>query len=71
MSWLATLIAEIAEILISRLGGDILVYLKGKEAKSQAQKAAVDSAKASVLPLQIATTGAEIDKATDEALDNV
>jgi len=69
MSWLATLIADIAIMLIKSLGGDLSDYLKQKEAEAKSQAANAAEANASVSDLKKATTGEDIEKAAHDAFD--
>ncbi len=65
MTWLAALIADIVEILVQKLGLDITTYFKQKAD----QKAVVDAAQASVVPLEKAKTGKEVSDAAPGAFD--
>ncbi len=70
MSWLAGIIADIAEILVEKLGGDILQYFRDKAAQNAAEHFAQQEAQASIAPLEAAQTPKEVDDAAKTAFDN-
>lgn len=69
MTWLAALFADIAEMLFSKLGGDLLDYIQKKRASAEAQAVVQKAATDSMAALESAKTGKEIDDATRSALD--
>lgn len=69
MSWLAVLIADIADNVIRSLGGDLFSYLNQKKIQAQAQATTQAQSQASVSALNAASTGQQIDDASNQAFD--
>lgn len=61
----------LAETALVKIGGSLMSYFKEWMAARAKQKATEDAAQKSVDPLKKATTGKEIDDATDDTLNGV